>query len=172
MEFPEIGVTASLLRGIMERRPAAPAPSAASLAREPVPPEDAGTRSGRMGAILRGLCGRPGVRGALVADADGLAVASHGGSLSPEQLAACSSLLGSALDDAGRVLESRPAERISLRLSDAETALLTRFTAEGLRFHLLVLCAPSAAERLELAQPVAVLRRALAGSNRPAAVDG
>jgi len=165
MEFPEIGIAAGLLRGILERRPAAPGPSAepAAVAGPPgplPPPAEAGTRSGQLEITLRGLCARPGVRGALVADGDGLAMASHG-ALSQDQLAACSSLLGAALDETGRVLESRPAERITLRLSDEEAALMTRFIADGRRFQLLVLCVPLSAERLDLAGAVAALRLAL-----------
>jgi hypothetical protein len=172
MEFPEIGITANLLRGIMERRPvppgpvdpATPAPEVA-LAQDEAP-LDPGTRAGRMEAILRGLCGRPGVRGALLADSSGLAMAIHGGPFPAERLAAFSTMLGSALDGAGRLLDSRGADRISLRLSEAETALLARFPCEGLLFHLLVLCLPAVAERVDVRPAVAGLQRVLAGPTR------
>lgn len=167
MDFSEIGAAARLLRGILERggrtaraqvparaRPAEPAPSP-----EPAPV----TRAARLERILAALCATPGVQSAVLADDTGLPLAGFGLQAGGERLAAFSSMLGTVMDGARRVLGEEAGDRVTLRLSGDLEAVVTRFSAEGRTYHLVVQCSGRAAARADLRGAAAALRGALGG---------
>ncbi len=158
MDSSELEPSARLLRAILERgdsrRPAKPEAPPRAGSR----PEAA--RPGIEGA-LAGICAAPAVRAAVLADANGLIVASRGEPLASERLAACAVALGATLDQAGRLLETEPGNRAAVRLASDEEALLFRFRAGDRHWHLLVLRDARSPGRSPLERAADVLAEAL-----------
>lgn len=96
------------------------------------------------------MCKRGGFSGAVLADRAGLPVADYNPPLDGDALAAYSSVLGGALEQAGRLLGKRDANNLSLDINYVEKIVARRFFAGDQDFCLLVVCPQATDERSEL----------------------
>jgi len=168
-DFSEVSAAAALLRGILAGEP--PAPERAEVA----PPEPlAGdvTHTGLIERALQAACRRLHASSAVVADGDGLAVASFGagpatapGAADPAPVTAA--VLGDAVAHAARILGSTGEPQITLRLSGTERLVLRRFEAGGRPFNLLLTFRAGAVEPGSLGPVAEALARVLAEDASP-----
>jgi predicted regulator of Ras-like GTPase activity (Roadblock/LC7/MglB family) len=165
MDYSEIGTAARLLRGILDRREKQVVPPDQVAPPSHVPPAVAEptTRLARIERILGSLCALSGVRGAVVSDAAGLAVAGAGTLASSDRWAAFSTVLGGTIENASRYLDSDASDKVSLGLAGGDEAVVTRFVAEARAYHLVVRCSARAARDADFGRAVAALVEALTG---------
>lgn len=145
-----------------------PAGSAVSLPPTPPPrtpdlPEDGGFlyRGDHLETILRAMCSRGGFHGAVVADEGGLPLAVHNSPVDPESLAAFTSVLGGALERAGRFLSHHGADFITMDIDLSDKVALKQFSGADRTFYLMVLCPQSANERSEMEVSIQQVQAAL-----------
>lgn len=121
----------------------------------------AGSRGDRIEKALEVLCKRGGFSGAVIADINGLPLAVYNSPVGVNALAAFTSVLGSALEKAGHLLEQHGADNISMDINYADKIVLRRFSIKGLQYYLMVICPQNIDERseieLSLEQIVAIL---------------
>lgn len=129
-----------------ERMPTGPRRTAPQGA----PPVHGESKGGRIEEILESMCLRGGFQGAVVADQGGLAVAEHNCPVETDAVAACSSVLGSAMERAGRLLEQQEANHITMDINYVDKVVLRRFTMEGDPYFLMIICPQEVDERSEL----------------------
>jgi hypothetical protein len=100
--------------------------------------------------VLESLCRRAGLSTAAAVDESGLALAVTGDVLPAESLAAFGSVLGEALERAGRILGHRAADTISMDLDYTNKIVLRRFELDERRYSLMAICLQGTDERSEL----------------------
>jgi hypothetical protein len=149
---------------VLTARPAASPPAFPAVVDPPQAAELAGgNRADRLENILEALCRRAGLAGAVAADESGLALAATGGGLPAEVLEAFTSVLGEALERAGRILGRRAADTISMDLDYSDKLVLRRFDFGEQRYSLMAICPQGVDERSEfevsIGQIVSVLSR-------------
>ena len=108
------------------------------------------SKGGRIEEILETMCLRGRFHGAVVADRGGLAVAEYNCPVETDAVAACSSILGSAMERAGILLEQQDANHISLDINYVDKVVLRQFVMEGLVYYLMIICPQEVDERSEL----------------------
>jgi len=158
--FSEVGAAAALLRGILAGDP--PAPEQAEVAPLAEPLAGDATHAGLIERELQAACRRLHATSAVVADADGLTVASFGAAAAADSAPVTAALLGDALAHAARILGSSDEPQVTLRLSGAERLVLRRFEVGGRPFNLLLTLRPGAAEPGSLRSVAEALARVLA----------
>lgn len=144
-------------------RPATPAPVAFPPMPRVAPPRAAPLRvvplpepasdaflGDRMASILGNMCLRGGFTGAVLADRDGLPLADFNSPVSTDIIAACSSVLGSAMEHTAAMLNQRDANNISMDINYTEKVVLRRFEIVGAPYFLMVICPQAIDERSEL----------------------
>jgi len=108
------------------------------------------SRGDRLATALEVLCKRGNFSGAVIADAQGLPLAVYNSPVSAEALAAFTSVLGTAIDKAGHLLNQPDADNISMDIDYADKVVLRRFTCEGRQYYLMVICSQTTDERSEI----------------------
>ncbi len=121
------------------------------------------TRAERLEFVLDALCLRASLAGAVLADDSGLPLAAHGRSVATENLAAFTSVLGEALEKAGRFLGHFAADYISMDVDYEHKLVLKRFLLEGSPYYLVVLGPQNVDERSELEVSVGHVLSVLSG---------
>lgn len=123
--------------------------------------ERSGSRGDRIENALEVLCRRGGFKGAVIADTGGLPLAVYNSPVGANALAAFTSVLGSALEKAGHLLEQHGADNISMDINYADKVVLRRFSVEGFQYYLMIICPQNIDERseieLSLEQMIAIL---------------
>ncbi len=104
----------------------------------------------RIEEILEGMCLRGGFHGAVLADNAGLAIADYRCPVETEAIAACSSVLGSAMQKAGSLLEQSDANHMTMDINFVDKVVLRQFDLDGEPCHLLIICPQAVDERSEL----------------------
>jgi hypothetical protein len=135
--------------------PAPVQPSILAPASAPLPPIVTATiaspfRGDRLDHLLAKMCKRGGFSGAVVADYLGFPLGVYNSPVSPENLAAFTCLLGSAIEQAGNVLGRTSVDHLSIDIGLEERAVLRRFTQDSLPYYLLVICSTTIDERNEM----------------------
>jgi hypothetical protein len=121
------------------------------------------TRADRLEFVLDALCLRAGLAGAVLADDSGLPMAVHGQSLGTENLAAFTSVLGEALEKAGRFIGHFSADYISMDVDYEHKLVLKRFLFEQRPYFLMVLGPQAVDDRSELEVTVGQVVSLLSG---------
>jgi hypothetical protein len=159
--FSEVSAAAALLRGILAGDP--PAPEQAVVAPPPEPLAGDGTHAGLIERELQAACRRLQATSAVVADVDGLAVASFGtATTAADSAPVTAAVLGDAVAHAARILGSSDEPQVTLRLSAAERLVLRRFEVGGRPFNLLLTFRAGVAEPGSLGPVAEALARVLA----------
>jgi predicted regulator of Ras-like GTPase activity (Roadblock/LC7/MglB family) len=112
--------------------------------------ENAESKGGRIEEILESMCLRGGFHGAVVADEGGLAVAEYNCPVETDAVAACSSVLGSAMERAGRLLEQQEANHMTMDINYVDKVVLRQFAMEKEPYFLMIICPQEVDERSEL----------------------
>lgn len=120
--------------------------------------------------ILLSMCRRGGFSGALVADAMGLSLGDFNCPVEPEAAAACSSVLGDAMERAGRLLGQSKADSISMGVNCVDKVALHRFELAGSPCYLMVVCPRHIDERSEVEVSIERLIEVLSRGESPAAI--
>jgi len=108
------------------------------------------SKGGRIEEILESMCLRGGFEGAVIADEGGLAVAEYNCPVETEAVAACSSVLGGAMERAGRLLEQQDSNHMSMDINYVDKVVLRQFEMEEEKYYLLIICPQDVDERSEL----------------------
>lgn len=104
----------------------------------------------RIREILIGMCKRGGFTGAVIADDSGLPLADFNCPVDVESIAACSGVLSSALEQAGRLLGQRDANDISLDINYVDKVMFRRFRFEATSLYLLIIAPQEVDGRSEI----------------------
>lgn len=138
-------------RGVL-RSPESSAPAASVKNTRQTEPRSAGASSkgGRLEEILESMCLRGDFQGAVVADEGGLAVAEFRCPVESEAVAACSSVLGGAMQRAGRLLEQPDVSHLSMDINYVDKVVLRQFKLDTEIYYLLVICPQQVDERSEV----------------------
>ena len=170
--------TASAVASKAEEFSRATAPSSASdFVEYPAPAAEDGPASGTdprpsagaspgfrddvLEKTLEAMCRRGGMSGAVLADRMGFALAVHNSPVASEALAAFTSVLGYALDQAGTLLGETNAESIAIDINYTDKAVLRRFNVADNPLFMMVLCPQSVDERSEVEVTVEELSQIL-----------
>ena len=170
--------TASAVASKAEEFSRATAPSSASdFVEYPAPAAEDGPASGTdprpsagaspgfrddvLEKTLEAMCRRGGMSGAVLADRMGFALAVHNSPVASEALAAFTSVLGYALDQAGTLLGETNAESIAIDINYTDKAVLRRFNVADNALFMMVLCPQSVDERSEVEVTVEELSQIL-----------
>lgn len=127
-----------------------------SLLKEPtgaIVPEkmaDSKYRGDKLENTLYAMCQRGGFQGAVVADTGGLPLAVYNSPVADEAIAAFTTVLGDALDKAGKFLEQYDADNISVDINYTEKAVLRRFHINDLPYFIMTICPQEVDERSEV----------------------
>ena len=95
------------------------------------------------------MCQRGGFVGAAVSDVFGLPLVVHNSPVADDLIAAFTSVLGDALEKAGRFLGQHEADYISMDINYEDKVAVRRFSAGGVKLFLLILCGQQIDERSE-----------------------
>lgn len=127
-------------------------PRPASAVRPPLPePETGGQyRGDRLLQTLYAMCRRGGFQGGVLADSDGLALAVYNSPVADEAIAAFTTVLGEALEKAGKLLQEADANNISMDINYLDKAVLRRFHIHDLPYYLMLICPQETDERAEV----------------------
>lgn len=143
---------------VPDPRPSGRFPAAAPAPMRAMPEPAAGRREtgevlflgDEIADILRGMCRRGGFAGAVLADASGLPLADFNCPVDPDAVAACSSVLGDAMRQAGRLLRQNEANNISMDINYVDKVALRRFELFGAPYYVMVICPQHVDERSEV----------------------
>ena len=108
------------------------------------------SRAERLEDVLIQLCRRAGAGGAVLADEAGLPLAAYNSPVDHESVAALTSILGDSLRHAGRLLQRRDINHISLDVDYEDRMVLRRFAGAGTTFYLVALCPQALDDRAEM----------------------
>ncbi len=133
------------------------APSPAAPVRKMPPPPEIETddseliyRGDRLENALFAMCKRGGFQGSVLVDSNGLPLAVYNSPVEEESMAAVTTILGSALGKAGRLLEQTDAGSISMDINYVDKAVIRRFAVNDLPYFLMVVCPQEVDERSEV----------------------
>lgn len=150
--------------------PPLPAPQSLPEATTPPPPPPAADlealryREEKLDQTLAAMCRRGNFTGAVVADNKGFLLAVHNSPVESDAIAAFTSVLGEALEKAGRFLGEHGADSISMDINYTDKLALRRFRIGEIPYFLMVLCPQEIDEKgeveLSLEQIVAILTAA------------
>lgn len=126
-----------------------PAPPRGAAAPSPAPPEGE-FRGDRLESVLYAMCRRGGFIGALIADNDGLPLAVYNSPIQDEALGAFATILGAALEKAGRLLGQTEANNISVDINYTDKVVLRKFLIREATSFLLIICPQEVDERGEI----------------------
>ncbi len=158
-DFSEIQEAAKLLSNLLQAEHAAAHPATQMaehalrekpVAREHKRVETEGFRADRIDNALEILCRRGGFIGAVIADSNGLPLAVYNSPVAANAIAAFTSVLGSALEKAGRLLNQHGADNISMDINYSDKVVLRRFSVKELPYYLMVICPQNIDEREEI----------------------
>jgi len=107
-------------------------------------------RGDRLENVLIAMCRRGGFSGAVLSDSSGLPMAVFNSPVEIESVAAFTSVLGDALDKAGRYLQQHGADYISMDVNYEDKVVVRRFAIAEMNLYLMVLCPQSVDERSEV----------------------
>lgn len=108
------------------------------------------SRGERLQRVLSQLCTRAGLRGAAVADDQGLPLAVYNAPYRVDVLGAVASILGHALAHAAKVLDEGAAHTITMDLGLDEKVVVRRFDSGDDTYYLVVVCPSELDERSEV----------------------
>jgi len=131
--------------------PIAPAPT-------PAAPALAVPRSDALDQVLTQACARGQFKGAVLADAQGFALAVHEGPLATDVLAAFTSVLGEALERAAVLLRQREATYISMDIDYLDKLVLKRFAVGPHTLFLMLIASQGGDERTDLELAIGQIR--------------
>lgn len=154
-DFSEIQEAAKLLSGLLHPGQDITAvkgavPAAPERPQELDKAEATGFRGDRLEKALQVMCKRGDFTGAVIADFSGLPIAVYNSPVGTNALAAFTSVLGTALEKAARLLDQHEADNISMDINYADKVVLRRFNVEGLQYYLMVICPQNVDERSEI----------------------
>lgn len=109
-----------------------------------------GYRGDRLENTLYIMCKRGGFVGAVLADNSGLPLAVYNSPVTDEAIAAFTTVLGDALEKAGRLLKQTEANTISMDINYTEKAVLRRFLINDSPYFLMTICPQEVDERAEV----------------------
>ncbi len=107
------------------------------------------------------MCRRGRFSGSIITDGAGLLLADHNCPVEPEVVAACGSVLGEAMKQAGELLRQTGANNISLDINYVDKVSLHRFEVGGLPCFLMVICPQQVDERSEIEVSIEQIRAIL-----------
>ena len=158
-DFSEIQEAAKLLSNLLQSERRAGTPASLKVAHdlsqktpvlEQVKAASEGFRGDRIDRTLEVMCKRGGLTGAVIADSNGLALAVYNSPVATNAIAAFTSVLGSALEKAGHLLNQSGADNISMDINYSDKVVLRRFNVQGLQYYLMVICPQNIDEREEI----------------------
>ncbi len=117
--------------------------------------------SDRLSALLEAMCRRGGFNGGVIADGSGLLLADYNCPVEAEAVAACGSVLGGAMEQAGALLGQNEASTLSFDINYVDKVALHRFNLERDSFFLMVICPQSVDERSEIEVSIEQIRAIL-----------
>lgn len=115
------------------------------------------SRGERLQRALSQLCTRARLRGAAVADEQGLPLAVYNAPYRVDALGAVASILGHALAHAAKVLDEGTAHTITMNLGLDDKVVVRRFDSGDDAYYLVVVCADELDERSEVELSLAQL---------------
>lgn len=107
-------------------------------------------RDNKLEDILGDMCRRSGMIGALLADVNGLPVASYRSPVENEVFAAFASVLGETMDKAGYFLDQHDADYIAVDINYADKAVVKKFLIDDAIFYLIIIVPKHINERGEV----------------------
>jgi hypothetical protein len=120
-----------------------------SLSQEEVEPEIV-YRGDQLEEALVAMCKRGGFNGAVVADDNGFPLASYNSPVGDEVVAAFTSVLGMALEEAGDLLDQHEANYITMDINYTEKAALRRFFIKDIPYSMMIICPQEVDEKSEV----------------------
>lgn len=118
-------------------------------------------RGDKLEDILQAMCQRSGITGSLIADINGLPVASYGSPVENEVLAAFASVLGETMDKAAYFLDQHDANYVSVDINYADKAVVKKFIFEDAIFYLIVIGPKHINERGEINLAIELIKTVL-----------
>ncbi len=107
-------------------------------------------RGDRLENTLYTMCQRGGFQGAVLADDNGLPLAVYNSPVEDEAIAAFTTVLGDALEIAGKLLKQHDANNISMDINYTEKAVLRRFMISESPYFIMTICPQEVDERAEV----------------------
>lgn len=116
------------------------------------------TRGERLRQVLQRMCARAHLRGAAVADAQGLPLATHEFPYSVEAVGALAALLGEVLAKVGGVTGDADVSSVAIDIGFTDKLVARRFRSEEETYFILALCPQELDERGELELSIEEIR--------------
>ncbi len=107
-------------------------------------------RSDQLNDTLVAMCKRGGFNGAVVADNNGFPLAAYNSPVDDDVIAAFTSVLGVALEQAGQMLDQHEANHITMDINYTEKAALRRFFIDDAPYFLMIICPQEVDEKSEV----------------------
>lgn len=107
-------------------------------------------RGDQLESILYGMCKRGGFSCAVVADQQGLTLGGYNSPVDMDILAAFTTVLGEAINKAGRFLDQHEANNISIDINYADKAVVRQFTLAENPYFIMIICPQNVDERSEV----------------------
>lgn len=120
------------------------------------------TRGDRLRQTLERLCARAHLRGAAVADAHGLPLASHDFPYSVDAIGALASVMGEAMAKVQSVTRDGEAVSVAIDIGFADKLVARRFGSEDETYFILAVCPQDLDERGELELSIEEIRSVVA----------
>ena len=149
----ELVVQSAVVAPIIPDRPPSP-PTGQTIvsvkrAPEPSPPKET-YRGDRLDGVLFSMCKRGGFDSAVIADGSGLPLAVYNSPVGDDAVAAFTTVLGDALEKAGKLLDQHDANNISMDINYTDKAVLRRFLINDLPYYVMIICPQEVDERSEV----------------------
>ncbi len=107
-------------------------------------------RSDQLHDSLVAMCKRGGFNGAVVADNNGFPLAAYNSPVDDDVIAAFTSVLGMALEQAGQLLDEHEANHIIMNINYTEKAALRQFFIDDAPYFLMIICPQEVDEKSEI----------------------
>lgn len=120
----------------------------------------------RLSELLAAMCRRGGFHGGVIADGGGLLLADYNCPVEAEAVAACGSVLGGAMEQAGALLKQTGANTLSLDINYVDKVALHRFELGGEPFFLMIICPQIVDERSEVEVSIEQIRAILSSRHQ------
>ncbi len=107
-------------------------------------------REEQLEKTMAAMCKRAGFIGAVIADNSGSPLAAHNSPVNDQIMATFTSILGTALEKAGNLLDEHKANHITLDINHTEKAALRLFHIDGRPYFLMIICPQEVDEKTEV----------------------
>ncbi len=118
-------------------------------------------RDNKLEDILGDMCRQGGMIGSLLADINGLPIASYRSPVDNEVFAAFASVLGETMDKAGYFLDQHDANYISVDINYADKAVVKKFIIDDAIFYLIIITPKHINERGQVEYTIEKLKNVL-----------